>query len=383
MGMTRRERLMRSLRGEPVDRPPVSFYEINGFDEDPDDPDPYNIYNHPSWRPAIELANARSDRIVRRTVQFGEDDAALGDRITEVTEETATARLTATTVRAGGVKRPLRDLTRVTRRDRDTNTVWTVKHLLQDRDDLLAYLELPLPDPHAVPDLGELKETDDALGETGIVMIDTGDPLCGAASLFAFGTFTVVAMTDPETFHRLLERFAHVLTARTETVAAMAPGRLWRIFGPEYASPPYLPPSLFREYVVRYDTPMVQAIQSRGGFARIHCHGKLRQILPLIAETGAVGLDPIEPPPQGDVELAEVRSEYGQKFTLFGNLEASDIEMLPPRAFAEKVRRAIDQGTGGTGRGFVLMPSACPYGRELSDRALRNYEIMVEMVEAF
>jgi len=28
-----------------------------------------------------------------------------------------------------------------------------------------------------------------------------------------------------------------------------------------------------------------------------------------------------------------------------------------------------------------LQPSACPYGRVLSDRALRNYEAMVEMVE--
>jgi len=29
--MTRRERLMATLRGEPVDRPPVSFYEISSF----------------------------------------------------------------------------------------------------------------------------------------------------------------------------------------------------------------------------------------------------------------------------------------------------------------------------------------------------------------
>ena len=42
--MTRRERLMATLRGEPVDRPSVSFYEIGGFQINPTDPDPYNIY---------------------------------------------------------------------------------------------------------------------------------------------------------------------------------------------------------------------------------------------------------------------------------------------------------------------------------------------------
>jgi hypothetical protein len=38
--MTRRDRRMRTLRGEPVDRPPVSFYEINGLDERHKDRDP-------------------------------------------------------------------------------------------------------------------------------------------------------------------------------------------------------------------------------------------------------------------------------------------------------------------------------------------------------
>ena len=67
--MTRRERLMRTLRGQNVDRPPVSFYEINGLDERPDD-DPYNIFSHPSWRPLIELARDHTDRIVMRSAAF-------------------------------------------------------------------------------------------------------------------------------------------------------------------------------------------------------------------------------------------------------------------------------------------------------------------------
>jgi hypothetical protein len=178
-----------------------------------------------------------------------------------------------------------------------------------------------------------------------------------------------------------VERHARALWRRTEAVAEALPGRLWRIYGPEYAAPPYLPPSLFREYVVRYDTPMVQAIQRRGGFARIHSHGRLKAILDAIAETGCMGLDPIEPPPQGDMELAEVRRAQGRQMVLFGNLEASDIENLNASDFERKVRTAIAEGTAGEGRGFVLMPSACPYGRRLTGRALRNYETMVAVIE--
>ena len=70
--MNRRERLMATLRGEPVDRPAVSFYELNGLDQNPDNPDPLNIYSHPSWRPLLELTQEKSDCIVMRGVAFKE-----------------------------------------------------------------------------------------------------------------------------------------------------------------------------------------------------------------------------------------------------------------------------------------------------------------------
>ena len=65
---------------------------------------------------------------------------------------------------------------------------------------------------------------------------------------------------------------------------------------------------------------------------------------------------------------------------LFGNLEACDIERLPTVKFEKKIHTALEEGTAGEGRGFVLMPSACPYGRHLSSLALKNYEKMIEVV---
>lgn len=172
-----------------------------------------------------------------------------------------------------------------------------------------------------------------------------------------------------------------MLHPRTEAVARALPGRLWRICGPEYASPPYLPPRLFHDYVVPYDKPMVEAIQRYGGYARIHSHGRLKKILDHIVSLGCSGLDPIEPPPQGDVELSYVREKYGDRLVLFGNLEVSDIENLPTPQFEKKIVTAIREGTAGQGRGFVLMPSASPYGRVLSTSALANYRKMVEKIE--
>lgn len=370
---------MRTLQGRPVDRPPVSFYEINGLDERPDDPDPFNIYTHPSWAPLIELAAARSDRIVMRSVPMcgGPPDPLAGLTTVETWFEDG-ARYTRRTIRCSHHL-----FTATDRRDPDVNTVWRVEHFLKGPDDLRAWLELPAPQFGGEPNLTGVLTAEAALGDGGIVMIDTADPLCLAADLFAMADYTVAAATEPALFHRLLERFAAVLWPKTEAVAAAAPGRLWRIYGPEYASVPYLHPRFFREYVVRYDTPMVRAIQRHGGFARLHCHGRLKAILDDIAATGCDGLDPIEPPPQGDVELRYVRERYGRQMVLFGNLEASDIENLPTPEFEVKIRRAIAEGTAGQGRGFVLMPSSCPYGRVLSPLALANYRKMVEVAEEY
>ena len=68
--MTRRERLFRTLRGKSVDRPAVCFYELNGLDEDSNNPDDFNIYNDPSWKPLIDLTREKTDRIVMRSMHF-------------------------------------------------------------------------------------------------------------------------------------------------------------------------------------------------------------------------------------------------------------------------------------------------------------------------
>ncbi len=368
---------MRTLRGEPVDRPPVSFYEINGLDERPEDTDPFNIYSHPSWRPLIELAREHTDRIVMRGAAFHgvqPDPVAAMSRTETWLHEGS--RHTQHRLQAGG-----RTLTSRTRRDPDVNTIWIEEHLLKDEEDLRAFLALPPPETVGTPDLSGVLEAETALGDSGIVMLDTPDPLCLAASLFDLGTYTILALTQPELFRALLDWFAPALLERTKSVSRELPGRLWRIYGPEYAAPPYLPPMLFREFVVPYVTPMIAAIQRHGGYARVHSHGRLRDILDDIAAMRPDGLDPIEPPPQGDVDLAWVRANYGEAIVLFGNLEVSDIETLPADLFREKVLRALDEGMRDAGRGFVLMPSACPYGRVLSGTALRNYETMISAIQ--
>jgi len=383
--MTRRERLIATLKGEAVDRPAVNFYEIGGFLVNPNDPDEYNIYNSPSWQPLLNLAENHTDIIrlvspVRAQSHLSWDGSTnIGIRkqfVEKKVWEENNSRFTRLTFKIGS-----KNLTSLTRRDKNLDTVWTVEYLLKNSDDVKLFLELPDEIFEENFDIEHLFDQEKKLGDSGIVMVDTEDPVCAVASLFNLEDFTIFAYTERELCHKLLEKHARYIHKRTEKVAREFPGRLWRIYGPEYITEPFLPSPFFEEYVVKYTGPMVKQIKDYDGIVRIHAHGRVKNVLDYIVGMGADATDPIEPPPHGDTELKYLRKKYGKQLVLFGNIEIADIENMPSDMFRKAVRQSIADGTSGEGRGFVLMPTSAPYGRTISERTLRNYQIMVEEVE--
>ena len=368
---------MATLRGEAVDRPAVSFYGIGMKKRDPDDPDEYNIYNGPTWRPLIELAEEQTD-IMRLTAPKW-TPSANNPRDEFFKEETWTegkSKFTRTTLTVAG-----RTMRQLWRRDAGIDTTWSLEHLLKDIDDVRAYLQLPEEVWNYDVDITALIEAENELGDAGIAGVDTPDCLCMAAELFSMADYLIFAMTEPKLFHQLLQRMAICFHPATEQVAREFPGKLWRIYGSEYASAPYLPPNLYEEFFIRYTEPMVRMIQKHGGYARIHSHGKLRGILPHLQKMQPDALDPVEPPHQGDMELIEVRQQCGKEIVLMGNIEICDVENLDPKEFEKKVAQGLREGTAGQGRGFVLLPSDSPYGREITPKAMKNYETMVRMTK--
>lgn len=376
--MTRKERLMATLRGEKVDRPPVSFYEINGLTEDENSQNPFNVYSDPSWRRLLQLTREKTDRIVMCSVRFNHEPGEIekGTKKRCFYDEKGSLH-EITEIEYNG-----RIFRQHTRRDKDVDTIWILEHFIKDEEDLESWVQLP-EEVCGEPDYSEVLRLENELGDTGIIMICTGDALCEVASLMDMQDYLIIAMTEQELFHRALQKAHRMLIKRAERISEDLPGRLWRICGPEFAAPPYLPPYLYKEYVTDYDTELVRVIQKNGGFARIHQHGREKDILEYTAQMGCDGLDPIEPAPQGDVTLQYVREKYGKQMVLFGNLEYRDIELLESDELEKKVEQALREGTDGEGRGFVLMPSASPIGRVVSEKAIKNYEKIIEVVERF
>ncbi len=290
VNMTSKQRLMATLRGENVDRPAVNFYEVGGFIVDLEDIDEFNVYNSDSWKSLLNLAENCTDLIRMMSPVRKESHISWKNTIqNEITQkfvnainwETGNSRFTKFTYKVGN-----KELTAVTRRDRNSDTVWTMEPLLKNREDVLAFLDLPDEIFTEKIDISTLLAQEKTIGDKGIVMIDTEDPVCAVASLFSLEDFITLAYSEIDLCHRMLSKHAAVIMERAESVSRDMPGRLWRIYGPEYVAPPFFPVRFFQEYAVRDDKPLIDMIHQNKGFERIHCHGKVKEIMTLSSPFG-------------------------------------------------------------------------------------------------
>lgn len=100
----------------------------------------------------------------------------------------------------------------------------------------------------------------------------------------------------------------------------------FRIIGAELASQTLMSPPWFPRLVLPYDAELHAEMRRDGGFAHMHCHGKITEILEQVADTGPTTLDPLEGPPGGNLELADAKRRIGDRVCLLGNLD--DLQVI-------------------------------------------------------
>ena len=122
--------------------------------------------------------------------------------------------------------------------------------------------------------------------------------------------------------------------------------------------------------VVKYDTELIRMIQEAGFFVQMHSHGKVGSVLDYIEQCAPDALEPLEPPPDGDIELAEVKKRIGEEITLCGNIEMRDFEIGTPEEIDAKVKRIMEDAKGEGG--FILMPTATPITVPLEEHIAGN-----------
>lgn len=242
-------------------------------------------------------------------------------------------------------------------------TRWDTHKPIQTPEDVDKMLSVPYafvpPDPSAYePFRAKRAEMGEhAVGGSGVNSMVA--MLCG---MMSYERMLEWIMAEPTLIKLLADEWLRRVGEKVDWLLSQGVGPFWHFNGVERACPPMMSPRQWDELVVAYDGEIMRRIKAADPNARIHvhCHARVRTLLDSFVEMGVDSTDPVEPPPQGNADIAEVKREYDGRLLFFGNIQFLDMETRTPDDIEELVRRVIEDGGK---RNIALMTTAGPHER--------------------
>lgn len=234
----------------------------------------------------------------------------------------------------------------------------------------------------SVPDL-DVAGFDQAVSQIG----DRGLPLVGL--LHPLGRLVRQATHEgvyawlagePGIIHDYLERANQQVADTVQAMCDAGVGPTFGVTAHEMLIPPWMSPAMFDEFVFPYDKIVNDTIHRNGGRLRAHCHDKVTDCLVKMADMGFDALEPLEPPPFGDVDLRVAKQLVGDRVMLSGNIPSQEFLTATRAEVREWVREAME--AGAPGGGFCLRTT----GGHASTNAAKSRDQMVRIfgcIEAY
>lgn len=240
-----------------------------------------------------------------------------------------------------------------------------------DIDEPESFLTHPLPDPNDPIRFRWLDQVAAQYKETKMIAYDLRCCLLWAIDLLGYEGFMISLMDEPEYTGKLLERLADVNIELARNAVRHGADIIFETDDYAYNSGPFFSPELFREYVFPHLKRMVDAVHEEGGYLVKHTDGNIMKLLPDMVETGIDGIQSIDP--LAGMDIGEVKRLYGDRITLWGNIDCGD---LMAYGTSEQVREAVRvcMEKAKPGGGFAI----CSSNSILSSTKPENYRVMLE-----
>ncbi|MBC7327112.1 hypothetical protein H5T87_03230 [bacterium] len=340
--MTSRERILRAIRKEKVDRIPVSPWGLGRLD--------------PNSEIAQELIK-KTDIFVEA---FSGVDPFWGEYIRGV-EDLGDGRYRLST--------PAGEFSWRIARTEITQAM--VEFPFKMPEDAERFLSLPYEKPS--PSARHFYELREWLGEEGLVLVGIPNGVCLPASFFSPEDFCLNWAVNPQLIIKLTEVGTERAIAMVEELCREGVDA-FRIIGGEYVTQ-QLGPKGVDALLKPFDIPLIETIHRYGAIAYYHNHGKVRNFLRDLRDLGIDALDPLEAPPWGDVDLEEAQRLIGEDVCLVGNLDDMEILNKMDEEMVKKI--ALERIKGIRPEGYILGGTASGiYG----EKAAHNFIALAEMI---
>jgi MtaA/CmuA family methyltransferase len=200
-------------------------------------------------------------------------------------------------------------------------------------------------------------------------------PLDYFLDLFGFEEAMVGCLEDPGRAAAVLDRFAAGLVGLSKALAATGVDAI-KLSSP-FAGAGFLSTAFYKRFVLPFERRIVRAIEARGVRAYIHTCGDIHDRLELMADSGASGIECLDPPPLGRTELAEAKARIGGRVFIKGNIDPVHVLLAGDR---ETVRadaaRRIAVGRPG---GRYILSTACSIAPHTPPE---NIAVLAEVAES-
>lgn len=88
-----------------------------------------------------------------------------------------------------------------------------------------------------------------------------------------------------------------------------------------YAGAGFISPEFYREFVLPYEQQIALAVRAQNVPIYTHTCGAVNDRLEMMVETGISGLECLDPPPLGNVQLEEAKKRVGDRVFIKGNID--------------------------------------------------------------
>lgn len=254
----------------------------------------------------------------------------------------------------------------------------TSKRWIEIEEDFAAFLSLDSLVP-AVPDIESVRIKEEQVGKHGLPYAEVRDPFGVVSEMFPTDLFYIKTIADRPRIEKLLSLTGRrILTSIERLCRDTRKPFILRMIGSEKAVPPFMSRKDFLEFEGPFYRE-VAGIASRYQVpAAFHCHGPVRDILSDVWSMGYSFVEPFEPPPRGNLTVAEALDLTSGRGIVFGGVD----DVLLSTGNAVEVRDALEKclrEARPSGQAFILSQSATPFFDPLSENARRNLLLFLEM----
>jgi uroporphyrinogen-III decarboxylase len=173
--------------------------------------------------------------------------------------------------------------------------------------------------------------------------------------LFGFSGGFLALIEEPDRSKEILARFADGVARIAREQADRGVDAI-KISSP-FAGAGFISPRHYREFVLPFERRVAAAIREKGIFSYTHTCGAVGDRLEMIGETGVAGIECLDPPPLGDVELEDALARVGGTLFIKGNIDPVHTLLFgTPEAIAADARGRL---AAGAAHGGYILSTAC------------------------